>query len=303
MRAEALRTRSFTAMSCDATIVVHGGDRSLPTAAVGRIAELERRWSRFRDDSEISELNRSRGIPVRCSADTVTLVEASVRAWHVTEGAFDPTLLAALVGLGYGSSRTGTGTTSIAPKIAPKGRPDLVGVDRVASVVRLPEHTALDPGGIGKGLAADLVGRELVDAGASGALVEVGGDVGVTGIGPDDGAWTIAVQHPLGGDAEHVRLQEGGVATSSCRRRTWRTGPDELHHLLDPSTLRPTTGETAGCTVIAGTAAWAEAFTKVAFVRGGTAALEWYERCNLAARVVTHDGSTHTSAAWKDFVA
>lgn len=301
MQVDEVRRLELAAMSCNATVLVRGGDASLPAIAAERIADLEQSWSRFRDDSEISNLNRSGGMPVRCSDDTVVLVEALVQAWHATEGAFDPTMLGAIVDLGYGTSRAGVGSTRLPSHTAPRGRPDLVCVDRNAGVVQLPTATAIDPGGIGKGLAADLVASELVAAGALGAMIEIGGDLRVAGEGPDDGAWTIAVGHPLDGDPEFVRLLAGGVATSSCRRRTWRADGDDRHHLLDPSTLRPTGGDTVGCTVIAGTAAWAEAFTKVAFVRDSERAIDMYERLDLAARVVMATGRNRTTSAWKRF--
>jgi thiamine biosynthesis lipoprotein len=161
----------------------------------------------------------------------------------------------------------------------------------------------LDPGGLGKGLAADLISTELVDGGAAGALVEIGGDLAVRGTAPGPGGWSIAVADPYGDtSALRVELLTGGVATSSSRIRTWLAGGRRLHHLLDPSTLQPTEGDVVACTVIAGTAAWGEASTKVAFVDGLDAGLEYYTRSGLAARVSTVDGRHHRSPAWKEFV-
>lgn len=292
-------------MSCDAMIVVAGDrvdDDALDRAA-RRLAELERRWTRFDDDSEISGLNAAKGSPRRCSDDTVALVEAMVRAWHATDGAFDPSLLGSLVELGYATSRTDqTKRTSIDVDVAISRRVDEIAVDRAAGVVRLPAGLHLDPGGIGKGLAADLLTGELLGV-ATGALVEIGGDIRVRGDGPDDGAWTIAVAHPAGGETEYVRLRDGGVATSTSRLRSWLTGDRRHHHLLDPASGRSTDGDVIGCTVVAGTAAWAEAFTKVAFVRGADEAIEQYERLGVAALVVLDDGTTVTTARWSAFAA
>jgi thiamine biosynthesis lipoprotein len=176
-------------------------------------------------------------------------------------------------------------------------------VDRSAGVVQLPVGTTLDPGGLGKGLAADIVTEGLIRDGASGALVEIGGDVRTGGRSPDDAGWTISIDHPLGGDAERVRLMAGGVATSTSRLRTWVTDGRLRHHLIDPRTLRPTDGDVIACTVVAGTGAWAEAFTKVAFVNGLDDAIEQYERRGLAARITTDDGATHRTAAWAAFAA
>jgi FAD:protein FMN transferase len=290
-------------MSCTAHVVVVGANPSpLLQHVEQRLDELERRWSRFLADSEISGLNAAGGAPRRCSSDTVTLVEAMVRAWHATDGAFDPTLLGTLVELGYVSSRSdATARTSLAGDVRPVGRPDLVLVEPMTGVVQLPAGTSLDPGGIGKGLAADLIVAELLDLGAEGALVEIGGDLRIAGRAPVDHGWPVEIRSAGGGRPTLVRLCSGGIATSSSRLRTWSAPGGDRHHLLDPRTLRPTTDDVAGCTVIAGSAAWAEAFTKVAFVEGCSRALTVYDRLGLAARVTTDDGLVHQSTAWEDF--
>jgi thiamine biosynthesis lipoprotein ApbE len=58
---------------------------------------------------------------------------------------------------------------------------------------------------------------------------------------------------------------------------------------------------TVSCTVLAGTASWAEAFTKPAFVLGWPDAGAMYERHGLAVRAVTADGSVVTTSAWRRF--
>ena len=289
-------------MSCTASIVANGSDPGGLARAAQRIAELEQRWSRFLDDSEISGLNRAGGAARRCSDDTIALVLALVRAWYATDGAFDPTLLASLVELGYATSRDdATRRTSLAPMAAPAGDPGRILVDPVTAVVRLPAGTSLDPGGLGKGLAADIVVGELLAGGADGALVEIGGDLRVGGRAPGDAGWCVALEHPFGGERELVALRDGGVATSTSRIRSWVADGRRRHHLLDPSTRRPTDNDVVGCTVIAGTAAWAEAFTKVAFVRGVGVAIEQYETRGLAARIITGDGAVRRTTAWEEF--
>ncbi len=292
------RTRT---MSCPATVSV-AGDPALVGRAVERLHELERRWSRFLPSSEISRLNAAGGVPCRVSPDTVRLVESLVRAWHLTDGAFDPTLLGALVGLGYAASRDDvTARTSVPAGAGRRGDPGGVLVDPAAGVVVAPRGTVLDPGGIGKGLAADLVVGELLDAGAHGALVEIGGDLRAGGAPPGGWAWTVDVAGPRREHLARIALAAGGVATSSTRFRRW-TGPDgERHHLVDPTTLRSCDTTVVSCTVVAGTAAWSEAFTKVAFVRDRRVAGELYERHGLAALIVTEDGVRHPSPAWSRF--
>lgn len=299
--APVVRTRTHV-MSCDATVVVTSepgtvDEPSVVSSAIARLHELEQRWSRFLPTSEISELNASPGVLRQVSPDTFVLVEALVRAWHATGGAFDPTMLGALVHLGYGTSRDRSErTTSLTADATPRGRPAEILVRADDLAVMLPMGTTLDPGGLGKGLAADLVVDEIMAAGAAGALVEVGGDLRVRGRPPVGHAWPITIDDT----GEVIELAGGGLGTSSSRLRTWTVDDDRRHHLLDPTTLRSTTTDVESCTVIAGTAAWAESFTKVAFTHGARAAIAEYERLGLAASIVTADGVVATSD-WDEY--
>ena len=97
-------TDSFPCMGNTANIVVIGDQQLLRKARL-RLVGLENKWSRFIDTSEISLINNSDGKEVYVSADTVTLVRYLVDAQARTHGLFDPSLLPALIGLGYGVSR------------------------------------------------------------------------------------------------------------------------------------------------------------------------------------------------------
>ena len=126
----------------------------------------------------------------------------------------------------------------------------------------MPAGTEVDLlDGIGLGRAADVVAEELLAAGATGACVNVGGDVRVAGLGPQSGTWTVAVEHPLdGGDILTVALDEGAVATSTAVK-CWSEAPDgAAHQLVDPVTgaalERPRLGDGAGVGGVMGRASW-----------------------------------------------
>ena len=305
------------AMGSQTRLVVVGPDGSaagdleaLAEHGTRRMATLEARWSRFLPDSDISRLNAGAGRAVRVHPDTVDLVTAMVHAWHATQGAFDPTLLGALVDLGYGASLEDPTRRSVLPGGTTwRGCPEAIEVDTEASAVLVPVGTALDPGGIGKGLAADLVVAELSASGAEGVLVSVGGDLRVAGRSPRAEGWVVAIDDPTGHTrpVASVRLLDGGVATSGTNRRRWDHGGVEVHHLVDPCTGSPASVTTAdgrrvvGATVVAGTAAWAEAWTKTLMVGDTDSALSAVVRHGLAAMVVCEDGSTLTTSTWSAF--
>ena len=254
----------FQAMAPPARIVV-GEPHGLAERLRDRVVDLEARWSRFLDTSEISRLNRAAGAPVAVSPDTLELLAHAMEGWEATYGLFDPTILGDLERAGYdrtfervggrdpdedeltrhpAAARTwtvptrpvegGSGPTRCSWLV--RGCGDLE-VDHQAGTARLPAGVGFDPGGIGKGFAADLVAAEAMAAGAAGVLIDLGGDVRVTGEPPErTGHWHIGVDHPLGAlDLASVEMADGAVATSTRTKRRWTTADGEhRHHLIDP---------------------------------------------------------------------
>jgi thiamine biosynthesis lipoprotein len=268
----------FRAMSTDVGITVVGGDPALSDWAHHRVAELEQRWSRFRAESEISKLNHADGMPVEVSPETVGAVRAACAAWAFTDGCFDPTVHDSLVRLGYDDSidevrHRGDGAAgSNAAPAPPVPAPGCTGIvfDESASVVQLPVGVRLDLGGIGKGLAADDVATGLIARGAAGAMVNIGGDLRVIGSPSASATWRVELEDPRTERVfAAVELLDGGVATSTTLRRRWRMAGVTRHHLVDPGRgvcTDAADNAVVGVSVVAGTAAWADALSKVPFV-------------------------------------
>ncbi len=278
----ARRTRStrVAAMGTEAHLIVVGADEALPDHLVGLLDRLEHRWSRFIPDSEISRLNRNAGRPVVVHASTLLLIERGVEAWRLTGGSFDPTVLGDVVRAGYDTSLVGSlGAPSLAER-AP-GASDLVRacsdieIDHEDSIVRLPPETGFDPGGIGKGLAADLLVDAAMAHGAEGVCVNVGGDLRVAGHAPHGGSWTIAVEHPARSHPVAVLdLAAGAVATSTTLRRRWTVDGERRHHLIDPRTGEPSNTDVDVMTVVTGEAWRAEVLATACLLRGARRAFD-----------------------------
>ena len=293
-----LQELRFRAMGTDAHLAVVGGDDAMLRDGEQHVRELEGLWSRFLDTSELSGLNRHAGSVVVVSPQTFELVTKAVAAWRRTGGRFDPTVGAALAAHGYDRTFTEV-VRSVAPapdpSLRPAPGPGDIGLVSGVNAIIMPVGVSLDAGGIGKGLAADLIAQALLASGADGALVNLGGDLRAVGRPPSSEGWSITVPDPLQPDRELLRLAipEGAVATSSRLRRRWRTTSGEAHHLIDPSTGRPAETDVVAVTVVAGEAWWAEALTKALFL-GGPAALEDID--DVHAVVVTADGTRHATA-------
>lgn len=294
--------RRISAMGCDAHLVVvapDGADAAeIARRATGRIAELERLWSRFIPDSDVSRLNRAGGRRVEVAPDTVILVAHSIDAYELSGGLMDVTLLEDVIAAGYDRP-----FDQIPARLADRcvtPLPRLFGPCDIAvgeHTVQLPPGVGFDPGGIGKGLAADLVAHDCLTWGATGALVSIGGDVSVIGDSPTGAGWTIGVRHPWSErEIARVGLWSGAVASSTTLKRHWTRGERQMHHLIDPVTRAPSTSPIRFATAIADTCWRAEVAAKVALLSGAHPEIE-----DADTLTVDRAGRIHTTPGFESF--
>ena len=284
--------RRFTVMSVSGEITLVDGTTDALDAAVERLRDLERRWSRFHAGSEVSTLNDAAGQPLRVSADTLLLVDLARQGWRRTGGRFDPTLLAAVQRAGYDDDLARLPETRTSLPATVGHHPMTCGrivIDHDASTVCLPEGAGFDPGGIGKGLAADLVSADLVEGGVSGGCVNVGGDLRVWGPGPNDSRWRVTAADRT------IAVTDAGIATSGTQRRTWRIAGRLMHHLIDPATLDPADTDVVAATVIAPAAWQAEVFSVAAVMGGVARARAGLRRWGVDGLVVDRRGEVHAT--------
>lgn len=295
----AAEQREARAMASTVRVVVVDGPPGSTSRAVAHIRDLERCWTRFAPTSDTARLNTAGGRPVVVHPSTLVLVSALVEGWRLTAGRFDPSTLPALVAAGYGASIDDpTRTTALPPEAIVGADLALVEVDPSACTVRLPPGAVLDPGGLGKGLAADLAVERLLAEGAAGALVSIGGDLAVAGTPPSGGSWSVAVDDPsrAGHPLVALHVDAGGIATSSTLSR--RIGPGGRdHHVIDPVTARPLATDVASATVVAPTAWRAEALATATLVGGSQDAVAYMEGQGVDGVVVTLGGQVLATPA------
>jgi thiamine biosynthesis lipoprotein len=287
------------------TITLVGASELLMTKAWSFVAECERLWTRFSPDSDISRLNMAEGEPVAVDPLTIELIEA-MRAGHdVSLGAFDSTLLVDELNAGYAASVLDPARVTVVPDsaVSPgniKGIHFTQASALEKAIVTLPVGTVLDAGGIGKGLAADLVCSFALAEGAWGVMAEIGGDIVVAGNSPDGVAWRLGVENPFDtqSHAAIIRLAEGAIVTSSQRKRRFGAKGKQTHHLIDPVTHASAQTSVQTVTVIAATGARAEALTKPGFLQDTTHYLEWLPAVGAAGMVIDDAGVERFSENW-----
>jgi thiamine biosynthesis lipoprotein len=258
---------------------------------VDEFAASDEAMSRFRDDSEITRLNRLAGAdrPLRVSRRLRLALVVADRARRATDGRFDPCVLADLDRLGYRGAPIGAARTR-----GPAER--ALWVDETG--VRLEQP--VDLGGIGKGLALRWAAERVrvVHPSAS-FLLEAGGDIVTHGHAPDGGPWTIGIEDPAGGHEPLavIGVRSAAVATSSVRVNRWRAGERIVHHLIDPSTGEAADAGLLAVTVADRDPAWAEVWSKALFVAGRSAIADVARMRGLAAWWVADDGRLEMTAA------
>lgn len=281
---------AFRAMGTECRVLVWSPAAAEDLAILGkqRVEILEQAWSRFRVSSELSQLN-SDGHTSHASEDLLVLVQAMKDAWVVTDGLFDPTVLPALNAWGYDRNFTDL-PTSFAADIPQLHTPGLGDVVIDGTTITLPTGVNLDPGAIGKGLAADIVANELFAAGAHGVLVDLGGDISWRGL-PDAEYWHLIVRDERTATDrwEIFTADAGGLATSTTRTRRWAEG---RHHVIDPNTGAPSTHPSVQATVLAPRAVFAEVIATAALLTDNPT--ELFTRTDTAGLVLS-DNDEHVA--------
>jgi thiamine biosynthesis lipoprotein len=269
-----MQRRTFRAMGTEIELLVDADDAaSALDAAEQEFHRLEALLSRFRDCSELSQLNRERAIDA--GPDLLRVVELALDARGRTGGRFDPTVHDALVAAGY--DRTFDDVPRDVGQPPAQAVPAGGGVHVDGSRVELDPGVRLDLGGIGKGYAAERAAELLATAGP--CLVNAGGDVATRG-----GTW------PVGVESLTLELAGAGLATSGRDRRRWRRDGRELHHLIDPRTGEPALTDVLRVTVVAADAIEAEVRAKALFLAGAHGAVAEADADGTPAVVVRDDG-------------
>ncbi len=293
-----MKTYEFRAMNTDIQLGAEGPEEAVETGfsqAKAFIEACEKRFTRFSDDSELSELNRSAGKWFVASPEMFDVVSQAVTLHRQTQGLFDPAILAALENAGY--DRTYDQIRKYGAFYAPVAiKPSLhrfsdVRLDSVRKRIWLPPDLRIDLGGIAKGWIAEKAAL-LLATWATACGVDAGGDAFFIGTPTDEPFWRVALEDPL--DPQQVvanlKVQPGAVVTSAITRRRWQQAGKTRHHLIDPRTQQPAETDWLSVTVIAAHATQAEVYAKSLLIVGSRQATQIAERADPKLEFIAVDG-------------
>ena len=206
------------------------------------VARLEKKYSRFRGDSFLTEINRSAGLKrgIEIDNETQSLLDHAKNCYETSEGLFDVTAAALSQIWDFKNAQIPTQAQIDAAQIT-------LGFHKISwadSRLRLPPDMQIDFGGIVKEYAADSVARLARNLGVNHGLANLGGDFSVIGAQPDNRPWSTGIIAP---DSEQgimakIDLLQGGLASSGDYERFFMHEGKRYSHILNPITGWPCAG-------------------------------------------------------------
>jgi len=279
-----------------------GRARAALARAEGRLRDVEALMSVHLASSELSRLNAAAaGETVRISGELSALLARAGRLAAETDGAFDATCRP-LLSLWKRAVRTGLPPAQAEIDQARK----LMGMRhlrlRASEAAKGLAGVEVDLGGLAKGHAVDRAMDILRDVeGATGQLVNVGGDLRCAGRNDRGRPWGVAIRHPFrrGGSCGLLELTDAAVATSGDYFRGFDVAERRYSHIVDPRTGRPV-ADTPSVTVVslpaagrAPSAAEADAWATALSVLGPAGLAKLAGRADLEAMIVTGTPKAH----------
>ncbi len=272
-----METFGFRAMNTDILLAALGTPARTAEGfeeAQRFIQASESRFTRFSEESELSALNRSAGVPFQASPDLFAVVALAQHFFHQTRGLFDPSVLPDLKRIGYDRSMDlvrSQGSAPLFESLLAGEHPSFseMDLDETRGMILLPPGMSLDLGGIAKGWIAEQAAILLSDF-SSACAVNAGGDMFLVGLPEGETQWPVAIEDPLQPekDITTIYVDPGAVATSAVTKRIWKQGEKQRHHLIDPRTGEPAQTDWLSVTVIAPHAYEAEVFAKALLIGG-----------------------------------
>ena len=262
---------TFAAMASPCEVIVDSEDAAL-AMRLGEIAEaeagrIERKFSRYREESALSAINRAAGSNVETDEETAALLDYAAHCFELSDGRFDVTSgVLRRVWRFDGSDRIPSQAQIL--EVLP-----LVGWKKVRwrkPTIALRAGMEIDFGGFGKEYAVDSALAQIRAASDMPALVNFGGDLRVTGPRKDQRSWRAAIESTeVAATCEGVlEFSNGAIATSGDARRFLVKDGVRYSHILDPRTGWPVQDPPRSVTVAAPTCVEAGLLSTMAMLQG-----------------------------------
>ncbi len=248
------------------------------------LAEVDSSLSMFNRESLLYRINAG-DTTVRADSMFMKVWRRGMQVSRTTGGAFDMTV-APLVNLwGFGIEERSDVTAAEVDSVRRYVGYEMVSVDGEGRVRKRYPEMKIDASAIAKGFACDVVADTLRAQGCTAYCVEIGGEVSVSGVNAEGGAWRIGINKPVEDSLcmsnelqDVVLMRKGGMATSGNYRNFYEEGGRKFSHTINPKTGYPERRSILSATIVADDCMTADAYATACMVMGVDSAKAICER-------------------------
>jgi thiamine biosynthesis lipoprotein len=271
-------------------------------AGLAEVRRLEELLSTWIPTSELSRVNAAAGSEaVKVGPETLALVKHALEIAARTDGAFNIAIGPA-VELWRRSEEAGLPDQAELERLRPLLDLSAIRIDEQAGTIFLGRPgMRIDVGGIGKGFAADRAAEVMRQAGATGGVVALSGDIKTFGRDGKGRPFTFGIRHPRNPDGllGKVTLEDMAISTAGDYERYFERDGIRYHHILDPRTLQPAR-TCQSVTVVAQEGTIADGLDTGVFVMGPERGMALVERLpDVEAVIVDNQGKVWVSPGLK----
>ena len=273
--------------------------KSIVKQLAGEVTRLEKKYSRFRDDSFLTKINSSAGNKLGLAIDkeTQSLFDHALNCFEQSDGLFDITAGALNKIWDFKKALIPSQTQIDSVRAC-------VGLNKISfknSHIHLPLKMQIDFGGIVKEYAADSAARLARSLGAKHGLINLGGDFSVIGPQPGNKPWSVGISNPTSaGDVmAKINLSDGGLASSGNYERFFMHEGKRYSHILNPLTGWPSNGLRAA-SISAHLCSVAGSVATIAMLKDELEAKTWLENSELPYVCMDSEGMIESSGLKAD---
>ena len=266
-------------------------------AALDEMERMDRIMSNYKNDSELSNLNRKAAkSPVPCSAEILDVIEQSQYYSELSDGALDITISPIVALWGFFDEKWHIPSDKEIERLLPAVSYKNIIISKnsdpkkPSTVSFKNTQTQIDLGAIGKGYAVDRALEVVKEFGVDNACINLGGNIYVLGTPPGKNVWKIGVQHPRKRDEilGYLELKNEATATSGDYERFFEIKGKRYSHIIDPKTGMPVSG-TIAVTIVAPTGTDVDALSTSVFVLGPEKGLKLIGKIPNADASITYE--------------
>jgi len=267
---------------------------------VQEYARLEKVFSRFDPESELSHLNSRLNEFQEISQEMTEVVERTLGYYEKSQGLFDPRIIDYLEQSGYGVDFHGDEF----PKPAKEKKPSVIegGLKNDITIEsgKIKFRRRMDLAGNAKGYITDRAKTLLKDLGWKDFLLDSGGDMFLAGTDEKGDKWKIEVEgFPEG--KMILELSDRAIATSGISRRQWTIGEKRFHHLINPRAPGEYSFEIKSVSVIAPSVEEADFWAKYLFLLGRKNGMEMCRSQKIPGLFLAYRGQLFISGEAKKY--